>query len=540
MDKAIEIYLIDSHGNSFHADITKSGKLKQTEAQKLSRMLEDQSNLLIDTPEGNESYVTGKLDDQYSVLIKTDAGQVEKYITSSKIYKNINEDLEAIMSLSGELVTIVNHQGIVERVSSNCKEIMGIEANDFVGKSIYELEKSGVITLSSTKKVLETLKKVTMTQQTKGNKYLHVQGFPIFNEDGSLEKILNISKDVTEEAILREKLQESEKEVELLIEEVNKESMRNGNIIVKSQKIEEVYYLSNKVAKTDATVLYLGETGVGKGVFAKYLHEASNRRDYPFITVNCSVLPEQLIESELFGYVKGAFTGANVEGKKGLIEAAENGTLFLDEIGELSLQTQAKLLQVIQEKSFTPIGTTSSVEANVRIVAATNRDLMNMVSGGLFRSDLYYRLNVVPIHIPALRERVEDIPFLLQYFLDMFNLKYQKSGIFSPQAIDQLTYYKWPGNVRELQNFVERLVITTGKNKIEIEDLPSSVMDAELPEEIDVIEDKSLKERIDQFEKKILLKTLAKSRNLKEMSNYLKVDISTISRKLKKYDIPLR
>ncbi|PIC63638.1 hypothetical protein CSV79_10890 [Sporosarcina sp. P13] len=536
----METFILDSAGKSYRADIKKAGEINCEEAKELARLIEDKETQLVNTEGTNSTYFIGNMQKNCTIVSKIDSEHAEEYIVSSKRYKNLKEDLESIMNSSGELVTIANNQGVIERVSSNCKKIMGIEVNEFVGKSIFELEKSGVVTLSSTKKVLETLREVTVTQQTKGNKRLYVRGFPIFNENGSLGKILNISKDVTEESILRERLKEAEREVELLIEEVHKGHKNDNRIIVKSKKVEEIYYLLNKVAKTDVTVLFLGETGVGKGVFAQYLHETSNRRDFPFINVNCSVLPKHLIESELFGYVKGSFTGANPQGKKGLIEAAENGTLFLDEIGELSLETQAKLLHVLQEKTFTPIGTTTPVKANVRFIAATNKDLTTMIEKGQFRSDLYYRLNVVPIQMPTLRERKEDIPFFLQHFLEVFNTKYQKSRSLSPEVIDQLTYYNWPGNVRELQNMMERLIITSSKNTIEMTDLPASIVDQQHYVSIEALENNSLKERMDQFEKQILIKTLAKSKNLSEMSTSLQVDISTISRKLKKHNIALR
>ena len=534
----MENFIIDSFGNSYQAIITKGERIKLQEVDKLFQQKVGEGKIFISSDKNKYTYLIENMEKEHSLVSKIDSKKVEKFIKSSKSYINLLEELEIIMDLSGELVTIVNNQGIVERVSSNCKKIMGIDVSDFIGKSIFEHEKSGIITLSSTKKVLETLREITMTQKTKSNRRLLVQGFPIFNDSGSLEKVLNISKDVTEESILREKLKEAEREVELLLEEVHKGYEKNQKIVGKSKRLKEVYYLLNKVARTDVTVLFLGETGVGKGIFAQYLRDTSNREGFPFIKVNCSALPEYLIESELFGYAKGSFTGANTQGKQGLIEAADQGTLFLDEIGELSLQTQAKLLQVLQEKSFTPIGQTKPIQVNVRFVAATNKNLIEMVEKGEFRSDLYYRLNVIPIQIPPLRDRQEDIPFLLQHFLNVFNVKYQRSCLFSLDAIDHLTCFNWPGNVRELQNTIERIVITSSKNIIEIQDLPIALI-SRYPISNQVDETNSLKERIESYEKQILVSTLEKSKNLSEMSSHLKVDISTISRKLKKYKIDL-
>ncbi|MTD30727.1 sigma-54-dependent Fis family transcriptional regulator [Planomicrobium sp. YIM 101495] len=534
----MSIFIIDQKGQSYQS-VIEEGEPVEKELCKVLSIKKHKGESIILSGSGKEAYHIKELDKQRVLVLPIDPEQFDEMILNSKRYKDIEEELKSILNSSGELVTIVNSQGVVERVSSNCKKIMGIEMKDFVGKSIFELEGAGIVSLSSTKKVLETLKEVNLTQYTKGNKRLYVQGIPIFNQNGSLEKILNISKDVTEESILREKLKKAEKEVELLVNEVNKR-YEDKKLIIKSLKIEKVYYLLNRVAKTDATVLFLGETGVGKGVFARHLHEISDRKKQPFIHINCSVLPEHLIESELFGYVKGSFTGANVQGKKGLIEAADKGTLFLDEIGELPLQTQAKLLQVLQEKSFMPIGRTVPVKVDVRIIAATNQNLESMVEKGTFRSDLFYRLNVVPVSIPPLREREEDIPFLLQHFLTVFNKKYKRSCNFSTDTIDRFTNYEWPGNVRELENIIERLVITSAKSKIEREDLPEQMNEKHQSQRHPNDIGGTLKEKMERFEKEILVEAAKNCDNLSEISQQLKVDVSTVSRKMKKYDVNLQ
>ncbi|MBZ5202027.1 sigma 54-interacting transcriptional regulator [Planomicrobium chinense] len=535
----MSVFLIDTEGESYEAKIEKGEKIGFKDAKRLARLLVGEQHESISELSEHTIFHTQKLRGDFALTTKLDAGQLELFIKASRIYKSIEDELKSILDSTGELVTIVNNQGVVERVSSNCKQIMGIEAADFVGNSIFELERTGVVSLSSTKRVLETHREVTVTQVTKGGRRLYVNGFPLFNDNGTLEKILNISRDVTEESILRERLKKTEREVELLSQEVNK-GFENSKIIMKSVQIEEIYYLLSRIAKTDATVLFLGETGVGKGVFARHLHNISERRKAPFINVNCSVLPEHLIESELFGYVKGSFTGASTQGKKGLIEAAHNGTLFLDEIGELPLQTQAKLLQVLQDKSFMPIGKTSAIKVDIRIIAATNQNLEEMVEKGQFRSDLYYRLNVVPITIPPLRERREDVPFFLQHFLDAFNANYKRSCRFTMEAIEQLSHYDWPGNVRELQNMVERLVITSPKQSIDFEDLPIPLKRGEASDERADLPDDSLKVRLDSYEKEILLDTLKKTKKLHEMSQILKIDASTISRKLKKHHLNLQ
>ncbi|MFC7364164.1 MULTISPECIES: sigma-54 interaction domain-containing protein [Bhargavaea] len=466
-----------------------------------------------------------------------DSDRLQEFITTTNVYRSLESEFKSVMELSGELVTIVNKEGTVERVSSNCKKIMGLAVDEFVGRSIYDMERLGVITLSSSKKVLETLKEVQMTQRTRGDRRLFVRGIPLFNESGSLEKVINFSRDITEESNLQERLREREFEINVLLQEVQRSHSGKNLLVSKAAEIEKVTHLLNKVAQTDATVLFLGETGVGKSAFAKHLHELSPRRAAPFIQLNCAVLPDQLVESELFGYAKGSFTGANQQGKKGLIEAAAGGTLFLDEIGELNLQTQTKLLQVLQEKTFTPIGKTEPVKVDVRFVAATNRDLEEMVETGAFRRDLYYRINVVPVLIPSLRERTEDIPMLIHHFTDKFNGEYKRTCSFSRDAIDRLINYRWPGNVRELENMIEQLVITAPAEVIKVSDLPQKVQRCK--EQINLFKG-SFKEQMQTHEREILQDALKEAKNLNEIAEKLKIDVSTISRKLKKHGLKLQ
>ncbi len=246
------------------------------------------------------------------------------------------------------------------------------------------------------------------------------------------------------------------------------------NIIGDSKAIHDVLVLASKVASTSAAVLVLGESGTGKELIARAIHQMSPRKDRPFIKINCAAIPETLLESELFGHEKGAFTGA-AGLKKGRFEQADTGTIFLDEIGELPLALQAKLLRVLQEQEFERLGGTETLQTDVRVIAATNRRLEEAVQRGMFRADLYYRLNVVPILIPALRERREDIPPLIDHFLRESNHRNHRSLRFSREALEALFSYEFPGNVRELQNVIERLVIVTGGDVIGIDDLPAYI-----------------------------------------------------------------
>jgi len=272
-----------------------------------------------------------------------------------------------------------------------------------------------------------------------------------------LHKIIEHQQVLQENVLLRKRL---------------KEHHSYENIIGKSEAMQKIFELIRTVADTTATVLVTGETGTGKELVARAIHANSSRRYSPFIGVSCGALPETLLESELFGYEKGAFTGAE-RTKKGRFELAHNGTLFLDEIGDISIKTQVKLLRVLQERSFPRLGGTEVVEVDVRLIAATNRDLMKAVEEGHFRSDLYYRLNVVNIHLPPLRDRKEDIPLLAERFIEKFNLEFNKRfDRMEKIAMDLMMDYHWPGNVRELENVIERAVVIGQGPEIKAEHLP--------------------------------------------------------------------
>jgi DNA-binding NtrC family response regulator len=253
---------------------------------------------------------------------------------------------------------------------------------------------------------------------------------------------------------------------------------RFENIIGSSKKMQEIYRLVGKVAPTSSTVLVTGESGTGKELIARAIHFNSLRKDRPFVPVDCAVLSENLLESELFGHIKGSFTGAVVT-KPGLFEVADGGSLFLDEIGNISLTTQSKLLRVIQEREFTPVGGTKVKKVDVRIIAATNKDLPEKIKEGTFREDLFYRLNIVPVHVPPLRERPEDIPLLAQHFLEKYSREVgKKPKTLSPAAVELLLRYPWPGNVRELENTMERLTVMTDEDTLLPRHFPVSLQES--------------------------------------------------------------
>jgi two-component system response regulator HydG len=310
-----------------------------------------------------------------------------------------------------------------------------------------------------------------------------------------------------------------------------------GRPIGKNRAFLEVLELGETVAPTDSTILLSGESGTGKEVIARYLHGLSPRSEGPFFSINCGALPESLLESELFGHVKGSFTGA-VKDKEGLLVAAEGGTFFLDEIGEMSPATQVKLLRALQEREVIPVGATEAVSVDVRIIAATNRDLEEEIRKGSFRSDLYYRLNVIALHLPPLRDRKEDIPLLAKYFLAREEERHEGTGnlVISEEARDALVAYDWPGNVRELENALERAVVVAGGREIASEHLPNRVLEAPKPR---LVEDAHPPNPpLEVIERAYIEWVLrAEGGNKSRAAEVLGIDPSTLYRKLNRYGL---
>ncbi len=350
----------------------------------------------------------------------------------------------------------------------------------------------------------------------------------------SPEELILVIKNLLEKQSLVDEIKVLRKEVE--------EKYSFGSIIGKNYKMQEVYNLILDVAETDATVLIRGETGTGKELVAKAIHFNSLRKERVFVNLNCSALPETLLESELFGYEKGAFTGA-VRQKIGKFEYTNGGTLFLDEISELTPATQVKLLRVLQERIFERLGGNQEIKVDVRIIAATNKDLEKEVAEGRFREDLYYRLNVVPIKLPPLRERKEDIPILVRHFLDKYNkILKREVTVVSQEVLNELMAYDWPGNVRQLENVIERAIIMARGGRIVHIDLSDDLRKREAKAQSDLIEGYSFKEGkkrvIEAFEREYLLNLLMRCKgNLTISSKISGVDIKTLRRKMEEYGL---
>lgn len=454
-----------------------------------------------------------------------------------KYYKAAYEELNLILDLSFDQITIADGDGVFTKISKSCETYFGAKEENMIGVSAFELEKNGIFDISVTAEVVRKKEKVTLIQRTGANKTLMVTGIPLFDDKGNMYKIINISKDITENQRLSQQLSNAQSDLQWFQKELNKrQGIYNSNINYKSPSMNKIMDLIYHICDLDATVLLLGETGVGKGYIAKVIHESSIRKEQPFVPINCGAIPENLLESELFGYEGGAFTGATKDGKRGLFEIAGEGTIFLDEIGDMPMNLQVKLLHVLDERKVFRIGGEKSIEVKGRIIAATNKDLKKLMEEEKFREDLYYRLNVVPINIPPLRERKEDIPALIKMFLNNYNKEHGTSKTISEKGYNILIEYDYPGNIRELENIVERLVITT------FDDLVKDKQILEIVEPLNKIcidsdEIIPLREAVEQVERKMLIAAFKEYKTTRKVAAALGIDQSTVVKKAKKLKI---
>lgn len=453
-------------------------------------------------------------------------------------WKEQYEELKIAIDMSIDQITIADGNGVFTKIYKSCEDFFGAKEEEILGKSGFEMEQAGIFDVSATAEVVRRKQKVRFIQRTKSNKTLLVIGTPIFDENNNLIKIINISYDITEKKALEKQLRETESTLQWYKNEVFLRSQKTNFILAESENMVKINELLKSFAYKDILIMLLGETGVGKNYTAQYIHKISPRNKEPFITINCGAIPEQLLESELFGYEKGSFTGALNSGKEGLLQVVGNGTLFLDEIAELSLGLQVKLLSVLDEKKFRRIGGREELELKARVIVATNRDLAQCVREGTFREDLYYRINILPIEIPALMERKEDIPGLIDTFLKMYNEKYETEKRISASAYEELLLYRYPGNVRELKNIIERLIILSNDSEISAYDVcrvlkyNQTPLKSETKNEIKIV---PLKEGVANYEKQLLIEAAKKYKSTREQAKVLGVDQSTIVKKRQKY-----
>jgi PAS domain S-box-containing protein len=478
------------------------------------------------------------------IIIKNLLAEIEKL---QKHIQELNTELkelrekislyEKAINASYDPIFITDKNGYGIKMNEAYTRVTGITEDKLIGRHMKDVVKEGIISESVTLKVLKEKKRVTIIQKVNGKELL-VTGNPVFDENGDVSHVVTNLRDISTLKNLEKELNRTKELAEKYLQELRvyqkkEDIISHEGVIANSSQMLNVINLAQKIAPFNSTVLLLGESGVGKEVIANLIQKLSNRSDKPFIKVNCAAIPKELIESELFGYEKGAFTGADSRGRPGLFEQAHTGTIFLDEIGEMPLQLQGKLLRVLQEFEVTRIGGRRTIKIDVRIISATNKDLESLVKRGEFREDLYYRLNIIPIKIPPLRERQEDIPLLANYFLDKANKKYNLNKQLADDALLAMKSYSWPGNVREMQNLIERLVITTESDYINSAHLPFSnqtVSESHTTQ-------KTMKEVIQDIEREMILKAISEYKTTRKAAKILGISQSALVKKMQRLGI---
>ena len=479
--------------------------------------------------------------------LKNEKEIIEKklFVAENKIIELEKENLTAfaVGDVVMDGIFVLNLDGVITKINKGYTDITGIEEKDILGKSIWEIEKEKYFTEDISFEILKTRKKTTaMATILKNDKRVLMTGSPIFDKNGEFIKIIVVIRDITSLVNLREQLEEVEEKKRIIQNKLNTliniEEWKHfkGN----SPKVNEIKELIKYVAPTDATIFIIGDTGTGKEVVAKEIYERSKRFGGPYVKINCAAIPENLLESELFGYEKGAFTGADNKAKKGLFEIANGGTILLDEITELPLSLQPKLLRVLQEREITPLGGIKSIKIDTRVIVACNKDPEELIKKGLFRADLFYRLNVFPINLPSLKDRKEDIPDISMLFLERFNKTYDKNKVFDNTAFFALMSYSWPGNVRELENTLERMAIMSPNKILTNVDVKMAIDINKNYEKKELFEFLGLKESVNNLERKLIEDALRKGGSSYAAAEILKTTQPTIIRKAKSLGIKVR
>lgn len=457
---------------------------------------------------------------------------------------NILNELIHIFYNSEDGIYVVDGNGVTVRANPSFAKFAGVEAEDLIGQDVRELVRRGVFSRSAALEALEEKKVKTIVQEYANGKIGLVTSTPVKNSKGEVVKIISNIRDITELSRLYDTLSAKERLIQKyskMIDEIN--LMEANGIVAESESMLNTVKAAKKVAKTDGSVILFGESGVGKSMVAKLIANLSDRSGKIFVSVNCGSIPEGLMESELFGYVEGAFTGASKGGKIGLIEAANGGTLFLDEVAEIPLFLQPKLLMFLENKEVTKIGSVKPKKVDVRIITATNKNLQEMVKQGTFRDDLYYRLNVIPITIPPLRDRKEDIVPLVNNLLEDLNRRNKEQKRISKEVINAFMEYSWPGNIRQLKNVLERMFILSGGDILEYADLPKELLangknglsprdrEGKIPG-LPV----SMPDEIAEIEKSLMREALKQGGSIRKAAKLLGITPSSLYRRMSKFE----
>ncbi len=477
-----------------------------------------------------------------AICVFVESSGLEEMAMQMSFFQEIIGELEAIINSSSEGLWICDGEANVLRMNPASERIHDVKAEEIVGRNMQDLVDEGFIDKSATLEVIKSREVVNILQLRKGRK-LVITGTPVFDHYGKMIRIVSSVRDITEIEKLQSELEEQEaikNQLRNHMLELQHLELESRRVIAKSPCMLKALRQAIKVGSVDSSVLLLGESGVGKGLIADIIHKHSHRSEKPIIRINCGAIPESLIESELFGYEKGAFTGAKTGGKPGYLELADGGTLFLDEIAELPVPSQVKLLRFLEDGRLTRLGGTISRTVNVRILAATHRDLEEMIGQGKFRLDLYYRLKVVPISVPAVRERKDCILPLIQHYVEYFGTKNGISKRLTRAASDTLRSYPYPGNVRELMNICERLVVMSETDLIDLKDLPNDIVHRteDVPDNgTEWIGNVTLQQAMDALERKMLAQSQKLHGNQRRMAEELGINQSTVARKLEKHGL---
>ncbi|WP_035063866.1 sigma-54 interaction domain-containing protein [Nitratidesulfovibrio termitidis] len=453
-----------------------------------------------------------------------------------KILKNFRN----IIDIFSDGIYISDRDGTTLLVNRMYEKLTGLRQDELRGRNVNALVEEGVFDRILNPEIVRSKRPSTSVQNVRGEKKIILRGYPVLDETGEVCLVVTFARDITMITQFRDQIAQQKQLIDEFherLESMIQTGVSSAQPIFLSEAMLSLVARLQRVAGTDATLLLLGETGVGKDVLARLAHEHSPRNEHMFLKIDCGSIAPNLIESELFGYVPGAFSGANAKGKAGYFEMAEGGTVFLDEIGELPLPMQTKLLRVLQDQEVTRVGATQPRKVDVRIIAATNRDLGDDVRTGKFRSDLFYRLSVAVLQIPPLRERREDIAPLARHFLERYASKYRRSMEIAESTLEALESYSWPGNVREMQNFIQGMVVTGDRPTITCSDLPPHMAEEcrpglayTMPE---MQEPRALREIMDEIEREILERAITRHGSVNKVARLFKVSRTTIFRKLR-------
>jgi len=460
-------------------------------------------------------------------------------------YQRLNKQFETIFNSSSDGIWVVDSNAIIININRAAEKIGNIHAEDVIGRHANELLEKGVIDQTLSPEVLASRRQVNMLRYAeKTGKYILSTGTPAFDENGEVSLVVINERDMTRLNELLEQLNQSRlvsKKYKDELQELSMLELKRQEIVAESEEMRQVLRISLKLAQMEASnILIQGESGVGKGLLAKFIHKNSPRSNKPFIQINCAAIPENLLEAELFGYERGAFTGAHQKGKAGLFELAHGGTFFLDEIGDIPYPVQAKLLKCLEDHEIMHLGGLKPININCMVIVAANRDLEALVEAGQFRKDLFYRLNTFNLKIPSLQERPDDIFELAHYFLQKYNETYRSNKQLSYSAIEILQAHPFPGNVRELKNLIKKAVVLGEETYLDDfirNTLGSASTDAFQMTDSDFGMSSLLHQKLQETESKILRNACLQCKSTRQIARYLGISQPSVVRKLKKYGI---